>query len=80
MKCDICDWDYPSDYLAPFDASTLSVPRCCGICALVLSNQVHGTTRKKFDGSMAEDMRQRAIEWRKSDHPRVRNGEGVADH
>jgi hypothetical protein len=37
----------------------------CGVCALIISNEVHGTRRRKFDGEQAELMRQRALAWRR---------------
>lgn len=36
----------------------------CGICALEITNQTHGSSLKRFRGESAEDMRKRAIRWR----------------
>ena len=65
MKCTECNIDYPSDYLHDFDSSQGFKPNVCGICALELSNIIHGIKRTKFDGPIAEKMRQKAIKWRK---------------
>jgi hypothetical protein len=37
----------------------------CGICALAVSNHIHGINRDKFTGAGAEFMRQSAIAFRK---------------
>jgi hypothetical protein len=54
--------------LAEFYSSALeSSPLTCGICALELSNTIHGINRKKLNGPIAESMRLKAIEWRKNE-------------
>jgi hypothetical protein len=45
-----------------------AVKPVCGICALEIVNEVHGSKLKQFHGEMAEDSRQRAIRWRQQ-HP-----------
>lgn len=64
MKCDVCKWDYPFEYLAPLISSGVNKSNCCGICALELSNQQLGIKRTRFTGTIAEEMRQKAIKWR----------------
>lgn len=67
MRCEECKITYPSDYTAPLVItreglkSTINV---CGICALELTNKLHGLNRTEFGGEVAEEMRQRAVKWR----------------
>jgi hypothetical protein len=56
MKCKICKIEYPDEILSN---------GICGICALELTNKIHGTNRTSFNGEMAEDLRLQAIAWRK---------------
>jgi hypothetical protein len=51
----------------------------CGICALEISNTIHGDTRTSFTGPGAESCRVRAIAWRRM-HPEIgpTNGENKA--
>jgi hypothetical protein len=71
MACARCRLPYPDDMLNPlvgnFPESGLLI---CGICALAMTNEAHGARRKRFDGEMAEEFRQRAIRWRRK-HPRA---------
>lgn len=69
-KCERCGWIYPLTYMNVFRTNLPDIgsPVICGICALALYNQIHGTNRQKFDGEAAEYMRQAVIEWRKK-HP-----------
>lgn len=69
MKCSRCHWDYPSQILSPFISSAGNRQNCCGICALELKNEIHGTRWEHFDGSIAEQMRLEAVQWRKR-HPK----------
>lgn len=63
-KCTVCKIKYPSEILSPaFGLETKGV--ICGICALQLSNELHGDNRIEFNGETAEDFRLEAIEWRK---------------
>ena len=55
-QCDRCSVKYP-DYILSTGF--------CGICALELSNQIHGDNRTKFTGETAEDFRRDAIRHRK---------------
>lgn len=66
MKCAQCKLDYPESILSPLQSSYGDIPPVCGICALEISNKIHGDNRKKFTGPKAEKMRLAAIEWRKS--------------
>jgi len=68
MRCQVCRFDYPESYLYLFQSSLGNIGDICGICALKLSNDVHGIERTKFDGPQAEKMRQKAIKWRERHH------------
>jgi hypothetical protein len=71
MTCERCGFPYPDELVSPLligvheGGAGLMV---CGICALEVINTVHGKKRKRFprSSSAAEDMRQRAIRWRKA--------------
>lgn len=56
MRCDDCRVNYPDEIISN---------DLCGICALEMTNRVHGITRTKFTGEMAEEFRLAAIEHRK---------------
>lgn len=66
MKCDECQWDYPFHMLNPLFTNIAGVTSkaVCGICALKLMNMIHRSNREKFDGTGAERMRLKAIQWR----------------
>ena len=64
-QCNACKWEYPDGYTAPLLTTEGSMAEICGICALEISNKLHGINRKKFDGQRAEEMRQDAIAYRK---------------
>ncbi len=72
-RCDECKWNYPPELLSPMGASDPKIHgrMVCGICGLAISNAVHGIPRQKFDGSIAESLRQSAIRWRKQ-HPEAK--------
>lgn len=62
-KCTNCHFSYPSEILAPaFGLGTSG--SICGVCALELSNKLHGDNRTAFNGEIAEDFRLEAIKWR----------------
>jgi len=65
MKCGNCKVDYPEEILNYLDLNGKLVRDCCGICALELSNKLHGFDRKQFTGEMAERFRMQAIEHRR---------------
>lgn len=67
-RCNGCDWKYPDNLLAPIFLNGEYAYDICGICALVLVNETHGTNNTKFNGKMAEANRLAAIKWRE-DHP-----------
>lgn len=69
-KCEICKWSYPTVLvnIMRSSASEFNLKAMCGICGLEATNTVHGTNRQKFDGEVAELMRQQAILWREK-HP-----------
>lgn len=62
-RCSQCKIDYPS-YMVQLMKSSLGSFMVCGVCALDISNQIHGTQRATFDGEVAEQMRKEAIEFR----------------
>lgn len=64
MKCAKCKIAYPEGYLSPIIGGSVR-GGVCGICALEITNEVHGVTREKFQGEIAEELRQMAIEYRK---------------
>lgn len=70
LKCDECKWEYPSHLLNTLrtNVADQNDRALCGICALEISNKIHGVKRIKFDGQVAEYMRQQAVKWRKK-HP-----------
>lgn len=66
MKCGNCGWNYPSVLLSRmFIASEGYTNPICGICALEVTNKIHGVTLNKFTGEMAEEIHQLAIKHRK---------------
>lgn len=67
-QCERCHWRYPTRLLSPMQTSKGATGDICGICALAVSNEVHGITREKFTGQYAEHLRQEAIQWRER-HP-----------
>lgn len=65
MKCQDCKIDYPEGYVQEVHFGSF-VKELCAICALEFTNKFHGIEREKFeDGSKAEKLRQKAIEFRK---------------
>ena len=70
MKCEECDINYPEGLVQPFSSSEGN-KIVCGICALHLSNKVHGVIRTRFDGKQAEILRMKAAKFR-SEHPEVK--------
>jgi hypothetical protein len=71
MACSRCKLPYPDELITPMfvvvgkESGYLNV---CGICALEVSNNLHGTNRKSFSGEQAEIKRQDALDWRRA-HP-----------
>lgn len=64
-RCAECGWSYPDAILAQMMISGKYTGRICGICALDITNRVHGVIRKRFQGQQAESNRLDAIKWRK---------------
>jgi hypothetical protein len=69
-RCGKCKTNYPPELLSQMH---IAVPGTagytapvCGICALDITNEVHGVIRSRFTGTIAEGMRQDAIKWRKT--------------
>lgn len=69
-KCDICKWTYPAILVNIMRSNSpeFNGKAMCGICGLEVTNAIHGTNRQKFDGEIAEQLRQVAIKWREN-HP-----------
>lgn len=67
-ECSECKWNYLDYMVNPFITSARLYPPVCGICALELTNKLHGTDFTNFTGKGAEKSRQDALKWRKS-HP-----------
>jgi hypothetical protein len=63
-SCTRCHVDYPSELLSPFHTYNREAQRVCGICALELTNAVHGTATAKFHGEQVEWLRIEALNWR----------------
>lgn len=68
MACGHCFLPYPDELLTPMMTTDGYTPPICGICALALKNQIHGTHLTQFIGEQAEEMRRRAWRWRNR-HP-----------
>lgn len=66
-KCTKCGIKYPHGYTQPIMTSQGNAV-VCGICALEISNEVLGITRTEFGGEIAEEMRQKAIEYREQNN------------
>lgn len=60
-KCSECKRKIPEELLSPMITSSGNQADVCGVCALEISNQVLGIKRTRFNGEMAEDLRQDAI-------------------
>lgn len=73
QKCTECKIEYPYGYTFPMFTSEGHQMSVCGICALEISNKIHGINRKKFDGELAEEARQKAIKYRKKEKERHGN-------
>lgn len=70
FKCEHCKWIYPAYYINIMRTNLPDIgnPALCGICALDLSNLIHGQNRVRFDGQAADQMRIMAVVWREK-HP-----------
>lgn len=64
-KCEKCEIEYPDGLVCAFNDNNYIIKNVCGICALELSNEIHKTIRTHFNGTLAEETRKKAIEWRK---------------
>lgn len=65
-KCSNCKVKYPHGFLSPILGAGGTGNGVCGICALKLSNRALGISRSSFSGEIAEEMRQAALEFRKT--------------
>lgn len=61
MKCGICKIDYPDEILSRMYINGAYTAPICGICALEKTNEIHGSTRTAFSGSIAEGNRLAAL-------------------
>jgi hypothetical protein len=62
--CTRCGTRYPDRLVTPMMINS-AYTMVCGVCALELSNQIHGTNRRKFTGEQAEQLRLDTVAWRK---------------
>jgi len=58
--CDECDRKFPDELVQPLITSVGS-SWSCPICALEITNNIHHAKRTKFDGKVAEKLRQQAL-------------------
>ena len=56
-KCGECNRTVPDGYLQPLVTSAGRTADICAVCALRITNLMHGVQRDKFTGTMAEQMR-----------------------
>jgi len=70
MPCSECRLPYPEHLLQPLMHGGHLTKEVCGICALDLTNEIHGTMLRRFAGPIAEEYRQMALAWRRR-HPRA---------
>jgi hypothetical protein len=70
VTCTRCVTSYPDELVTQMFVNG-GYTMVCGVCALEVSNAVHGTNRRKFRGAQAEQLRQDALQWRR-DHPVVK--------
>lgn len=69
MRCENCKVNYPTNLVNAFRRSAQPTIFLCGICALEMTNALHGVNRKTFHfGSTAEKLRLGAIKYRE-EHP-----------
>lgn len=73
-KCAECKWNYPEELLHQLYMGGGYTKPMCGICALEVTNKLHGVKLNKFRGEMAEAARLDAIRWRKK-HPKDKPNE-----
>ena len=67
--CSRCQRQYPEvGYITDMFTSTQGYLHVCGICALEITNETHGTKMKHFKGALAEEMRQNCLHWLRT-HP-----------
>lgn len=65
--CARCRRQYPDvGYVTDMFTSTQGYLHVCGICALEITNELHGTKMTRFHGEMAEQMRQDCLAYRKA--------------
>lgn len=64
--CSRCKREYPDvGYITDMFTSDKGYLHVCGICALDITNELHGTRMKRFHGPMAEQMRRDCIDYHK---------------
>jgi len=52
QKCNECERKFPEHLIQPLFAKGTYTPMC-PICALRITNEIHGINRKEFHGTMA---------------------------
>ena len=55
-KCPHCERKFPDELLTNMFINGKYTPPICGICALSLKNEIHGSDFKEFQGEMAQQM------------------------
>lgn len=61
-KCGACDEKFPSRLLSPLVTPKGVTSPICPICALSITNEIHGIDRTEFTGTMAQEMLEEAQE------------------
>ena len=61
-QCQRCENNFPLGYCHIIYTSN-GYLNVCGICALKIKNEIHGTSDTKFQGTNAEQLRLKAIKW-----------------
>lgn len=62
-KCQRCGIKFPDELIHPL-LSRLGHRMCCPICALEITNTIHGISRKKFDGENANILLKKALKFK----------------
>lgn len=63
LKCPQCKRFFPGEFITLAFSTVRGHYQTCPICALKISNKDLGIKRNCFDGEIAEEMRQRALEY-----------------
>lgn len=63
IKCQRCKIKFPDDLIQPL-FSNLGNILCCPICALEITDTIHGINRTKFDGDNANILLKKALKFK----------------